>query len=174
MWVHPDIFNDEQWESNQSKRKGKSCNMISFALSEDDNIPINPLSDSEEEQIVLVAQPTDTRSGKTYLRQYDQAVGEAQPSTSKDTPPVQPTAPAQPVEKNKSKDLHFNHSLKKNTSGLETPFRFDIMAQLANIPARITLHELLRISKETRDALRKALAESESFLAQVPQVPAED
>ena len=55
MWIHPDIINDEQWDSNRSKRKGKSCNMISFALSEDDNIPINPLTDSEEEQIVLVA-----------------------------------------------------------------------------------------------------------------------
>jgi len=36
--------------------------------------------------------------------------------------------------------------------------------QLANIPAHITLHELLRLSKETREALRDALADSESFM----------
>jgi len=40
------------------------------------------------------------------------------------------------------------------------PFRFDILAQLANIPARITIHELLLLSKETREALRDALANS--------------
>jgi hypothetical protein len=81
MWVHPDVVSDEQWESNRSKRKGKSCNMISFALSEDDNIPANSLIDSDEEQIVLVAQPTatqpmGTRSGKMYLKQYDPTSGE--------------------------------------------------------------------------------------------------
>jgi hypothetical protein len=69
------------------------------------------------------------------------------------------------VEKNKPKGLRFSHALKKNSSRLNAPFRFDILAQLANIPARITLHELLRLSKETREALNEALAESELFLA---------
>ena len=83
MWVHQDVINDKQWESNRPKCKGKSCNMISFALNEDDSIITNSLTDSEEEQIVLVAQPTETqpkgtRSGKTYLRKYDQTVGETQ------------------------------------------------------------------------------------------------
>jgi len=36
------------------------------------------------------------------------------------------------------------------------------------------LHELLCLSKEIREALREALAESESFLTQLPLVPAED
>ena len=54
------------------------------------------------------------------------------------------------------------------------PFRFDILAQLANIPARITIHELLRLSKETREALRDALANSESFLTYMPEVPKDD
>ena len=73
MRVHPDVINDEQWESTRPKRKGKSCNMISFALNEDANVPTNFLTDSDEEQIVLVVQPTEappvgTRSGKTYLK----------------------------------------------------------------------------------------------------------
>jgi len=54
------------------------------------------------------------------------------------------------------------------------PFRFDILAQLANIPARITIHELLRLSKEKREALRDALANSESFLTHMPEIPKGD
>jgi len=37
-----------------------------------------------------------------------------------------------------------------------------------NISARITLHELLRLSKKIREALRDVLANLESFLTQVP------
>ena len=35
--------------------------------------------------------------------------------------------------------------------------------------ARITLYELLRLSKSTREALQKALANAEVFMTQVPQ-----
>jgi len=42
------------------------------------------------------------------------------------------------------------------------------LAQLANISARITLYELLRLSKSTKEALRKALDDSEAFIAQIP------
>ena len=134
MWVHQDLVDDKQWDSNRPKHKGKSCNMISFALAEDDGTLVNSLTDSEEEQFVLEAQParaqpTGTRSGKTYLRQYDQATEEAhQPSTSKDTATALLLAPTQPVEKGRPKDLRFSNALKKNSVGLDAPFRFDIMA----------------------------------------------
>jgi len=55
--------------------------------------------------------------------------------------------------------------------GLNMPFCFDILAQLANIIARIAIHELLRLSKERREALRDALANSESFLTYMPEIP---
>jgi predicted CoA-binding protein len=58
--------------------------------------------------------------------------------------------------------------------GPSTPFNFDVLAQLANIPARITLYELLRLSKTTREALREALADSEVFLAQMPATAEEE
>jgi len=49
-----------------------------------------------------------------------------------------------PKDKEKKKEIRFGESLKKNPSrGLNTPFRFDILAQLANIQARITLRKLL-------------------------------
>ena len=49
-----------------------------------------------------------------------------------------------------------------------------MLAQLANIPARITIHELLRLSKEIREALKDALANSESFLTCMSEVPRDD
>ena len=68
MWIHPDLVQDEQWDS----KKGKSCNVISI-LSDDDNLTSASLSDSEGEKHACttqadVPQPTGTRSGKTYLK----------------------------------------------------------------------------------------------------------
>ena len=48
------------------------------------------------------------------------------------------------------------------------------MTQLANIPARITLYELLRLLKLTREALREALADAEIFMTQLPAKPLEE
>lgn len=101
-----------------------------------------------------------------------------QPATPENIAPAQPATPAEPIippkpaEKNKPKDLRFNTALKKSSSpGLNTAFQFDVMAQLANIPARITLHELFRLSRETREALKEALTQLESFLTQLtPQL----
>ena len=93
------------------------------------------------------------------------------------TPPKPAAEPAktstkQPVEK--QKELRFSKALSKdNAEGSTTPYRFDLLAQLANIPARITLYELLRLSKSTREALREALANAEVFMTQVPIGPKE-
>jgi len=54
-----------------------------------------------------------------------------------------------------------------------TLFHFDITDQLANIPTRITLYELLRLSKSTRDILREALADADIFITQIPAICAE-
>jgi len=56
-----------------------------------------------------------------------------------------------PKDKEKQKKIHFDEFLKKNPSrGLNAPFCFDILAQLTNIPARIILYKLLRLSKKTK------------------------
>ena len=55
MWVHPDLLRDQQWTNTPSKKKGgkaKSSNMISPSITEDDD-HLKPLTDSEEERIVL-------------------------------------------------------------------------------------------------------------------------
>jgi len=35
MWVHPDIVQDEQWETSKPKLKGRSCNAVSLAAYDD-------------------------------------------------------------------------------------------------------------------------------------------
>ena len=77
--------------------------------------------------------------------------------------------------KEKQKEVWFDRVLKRPSGpGLDVPSCFDILTQLANIPARITIHELLHLSKETREALRDALADSESFLTHIPESPRDD
>ena len=65
--------------------------------------------------------------------------------------------------------------LKCQIGGLRSsaPYRFDILAQLANIPVRITLYEFLRLSKSTREALNEVLADAEAFMTQIPAKPEE-
>ena len=89
--------------------------------------------------------------------------------------PPKPTKPStkQPVEK--QKELRYSKALlKDNAEGSSAPYRFDVLAQLANIPARITLYELLRLSMSTREDLREALADADAFMAQILAKPEED
>jgi len=72
----------------------------------------------------------------------------------------QPTK--QPVDK--QKELRYAKALQKDDVRLLTPFLFNVLAQLANIPARITLYELLRLFKSTRKALREVLTDFEIFI----------
>ena len=126
------------------------------------------LTDSEEETIVLAAEPnqptTGTRSGQPYLKQYGEvAVNPPQPAAEPTRPSTKP-----PVEK--QKETRFSRALQRGIAGgSSAPYRFDVLAQLANIPARITLYELLRLSKSTREALQEALANAEVFMTQVPK-----
>lgn len=47
-------------------------------------------------------------------------------------------------DKNKAKEIRFDKSLQKwIVEDLSTPLKFDIVAQLANIPIHITMRELL-------------------------------
>jgi len=109
------------------------------------------------------SQPVGTHSAKQYLRQYDQTPNKAPQLTTSGT--AAPVLSPVPKDKEKQKEIRFDESLKKNPSrGLNAPFRFNILAQQANIPPHIILHELLRLSKEMREALRDALTDSESSL----------
>ena len=82
MWVHPDLTQDEQWNSKESKSKGRSCNVVSI-LPDDDNVTIASLNNSENERHAFTAQAdvpqsAGTWSGKTYLKQYEKTTYEIQ------------------------------------------------------------------------------------------------
>jgi len=75
----------------------------------------------------------------------------------------------------KQKEFWYAKALSKDKAVESSrPYHFDVLAQLANIPARITLYELLTLSKSTREALREALADAETFMARIPTEPEED
>ena len=110
------------------------------------------------------------------MRRYNQTPNETQqPMMLGTTIPVQAAAPSLPLDKENQEEVQFDKSLKKDPfKRLNAPFHFDMLAQFANIPARIILHEVLRLSKKIRETLRDALADSESFLTQVPVIPTND
>ncbi|ONK56581.1 uncharacterized protein A4U43_C10F10350 [Asparagus officinalis] len=77
------------------------------------------------------------------------------------------------AEQAQANELRYSKALRKDTpESSKDYFRFDVLAQLANIPAKITLFELLRLSRLTREALHEALVDNEAFLTHFPSNPA--
>ena len=106
---------DVQRDSKKPKSKGKSCNVISI-LPDDGNLTSASLSDSEGEKHACtmqadVPQPTGTRSGKSYLRQYDKSTDEIQQQTT--SAPTLVFTPIPTKGKEKPKEVRFDHVLKK-------------------------------------------------------------
>ena len=124
--------------------------------------------DSEERKIVLTTKQSappvaGSRLGQQYLKMYD----EAKTSSSKPIKETTNQFTKQPVEM--QKELWYAKALQKDKEeGSSTLICFDVLAQLANILAKFTLYELLRLSKSIREAIREVLADSEAFIAQIP------
>ncbi|ONK79929.1 uncharacterized protein A4U43_C01F11940 [Asparagus officinalis] len=138
MWVHPDLLDDEQWTAQPSKEaKRKYCNVVTAILDTDD-AAMTALTDSEEDTNVFA-----TRAGKEFAKQY--------PART-ENPAGPPARPAAAVPPNPDEP-----------SSNRQPYRFNVLAQLKSIPARITVYDLLRLSRPTREALQEALADAEAF-----------
>jgi len=154
----------------QGKAKASPCNVV-CASSWEEKTDVPSLTDSEEETIILAAEPNvllvaGICSGQSYLKKYD----EMMTNPPKPTPKPNKQSTKQPVEKQKK--LRYSKALPKDkVEGSSAPYHFDVLTQLANIPARITLYELLRLSKSTREALREALADAEAFMARILTEP---
>ena len=135
------------------------------ASSQEAKTDVPSLTDSEEEIIVLAVElnaplVAETRSDQSYLKKYDEMLI----NPPKPTPEPTKQSTKQPVEK--QKEIQYAMALRTDKAeGTSAPYHFDVLAQLANIPARITLYELLRLSKSTRKSLREALAYAETFMA---------
>ena len=70
------------------------------------------------------------------------------------------------------KEFRYAKALPKDKAeGFSRPYHFDVWTQLANIPAKITLYEFLRMSKSTREALREDLADAEVFMDRILAEP---
>ena len=177
MWVHPDLFDDRgQWitvSHKRSKGKSRQANVVIASTIEPDS-DVNSLTDSDKEEEVLATDTSvplaaATRSGQPYLRNYnDIPVRQPEPTQEQVEEPAEQakTTPEKPKEVRYNKPLHKGKAIE-----VSQPYRFDIINQLANIPARITIYALLRLSKSTREALREALADAEVFVTQLPADP---
>ena len=98
MWVHLDLVDGQQWTTvtnrkSKGKAKASSCNVV-CASSREAETDVPSLTSSEEETIVLTAEPNqlvaETRSGQSYLKKYDEMAP---------TPPKPATESAKPSTK---------------------------------------------------------------------------
>jgi len=106
MWVHPDLVEGQQWTTvanrkSKDKAKALTCNVV-CASSRKAKTNVRSLTDSEEETILLAAEPNaalvvGTRSGQSYLKKYDKMVT----NPPKPTPEPNKQSTKQPMEKQK-------------------------------------------------------------------------
>ncbi|MFG1569928.1 hypothetical protein ACDT16_13665 [Staphylococcus aureus] len=150
MWVHPDLASEVMTPSRPAKgKKNKSCHMVSASTSDAQVTTRSAQQRAEEAAADEETLPTTTTAPDTAQVGSSQAPG---------------------VEKQKLKEVRFDKPLRKDAAvGAIKPYNFDILAQLANTPARLSLFELLRLSKEMRNVLSEALQNADSFLSQVRQ-----
>ena len=138
MWVNPDI-KSQQWTTVTSRKsKGKarafSSNVVSIFTRETEkdvvfltSLGVKESTFTADKDIPLTSK---TRPGKQYLKQYGEPMINS-PQPAKETN-EQSTKPSM----EKQKELWYVKALQKNGRGASTPFRFDVLAQLANIYAR--------------------------------------
>src|SRR3954466_4038597 len=190
-WVHPDLIEDDQpWTpvvgrkvkapkatasngKSRNKLTVRTSNALSALVMEKDGDCDAMLTDSEEEAIAPAVNPVAaaTRSGRNFGYQYPEEATAPPPVQSVEGPVESEAIPAQePMETTvkKQKHLRFSSPLLPSDGGQPaTVFRFDILKQLAQIPTRITLLELLKLSKTIREALREALANADTFATHI-------
>ena len=105
----------------------------------------------------------ETRSGHQYLKKYDEAV-----ASSSKRPKNQPSNPrSNPWRSRKSFGMPrlFQKIRQKDHQHLTSLISW---LNWPTSPTKITLYELLRLSKSTKEALKEALAYSEAFIALIP------
>src|SRR3954463_10241724 len=168
-WVHPDLIEDDQpWapvvgrkvkapkataSDNKSgnKRATHTSNVLSAFVMEKDEDCDAMLTDSEEGPTGPADNPVvaATRSGRNFGYEYPEETAAAPPSQPAEELVEANATPAQePPEATAKKQKHqrFSNPLLPSEAGQPTTvFRFDILKQLAQISARITLLELLKL-----------------------------
>ena len=142
---------------SKGKSKVSSSDVVSISIRKTKK-DVTSFTSSGDEEFAFAADTgtppiSKTRSGRQYLKQY------REPIVNSPQPTEDVIEQSTRLSMNKQKELQYVKALLRSGVGPSTPFCFDVMAYLANIPARVTLYELLRLSKSTRKALREELAE---------------
>lgn len=136
---------------------------------------VNMLTDFEKEEVVLTTSTKSplvagTHSCQPYLKRYDEALPE--PTESAQELVKEPVEQRSKATPERPREVRYNKPINKGkVEEFSQQFHFDVLNQLANIPTRITLYELLHLSKPTREALREALADTKILMTQVPTHP---
>src|SRR5438270_7641847 len=128
------------------------------------------LTDSEEGTTAPAVGPVvaATRSGRNFGYQYPEETVAPPPGQSVEGPDATPAQEPMETTAKKQKQLRFSSPLLPPEVGQPaTVSCFDILKQLAQIPTRITLLELLKLSRTTREALREALANADTFATHI-------
>lgn len=172
------ILQDESQKQQQKQWEGQAqsafCDVVSTSSREaDSNIISYPESEDEEVEIIFLGHVETTmiaitRPGNPYHKLYEQATSPSQPPPPKAI--KQPTGPVMRKAIDKERESNLRHAQllnKDHIKGSLRSFRFDILAQLANIPTRITLYKLLKLSTDIPEALREALVDADAFATHV-------
>jgi len=153
-------------KKSNGKARASSSNVVSVSSKEIEE-SVASLIDARDEKFVLAMDQdapstSKTHSGKQYLKKCEEAVASL-PKSTKETTEQSEATPGEAV-----RAPLYESSSERQGRRIITPIHFDILAQLANIPAWITLYELLKLSKSTKEAFREALVDLEAFIAQIP------
>ena len=114
------LLDGQQWTTvtnrkSKGKAKASSCNVV-CASSQEAETDVLSLTDSEEEMIILAAElnkplVTETHSGQSYLKKYDEMVA------SSPKPTIESAKPFAKQLVEKQKELQFFKALPKGQCG---------------------------------------------------------
>lgn len=155
-----------QSQKSKSKEKSKamsaSCNIVSSSL-EEAIFDVVPFSNSEDEEWILYS----TQIKMPLAAMTGEVISTRSNTTNRPLVHINHLLQSQTswqkrkllnrlLRNRKRKSCYTQPLAKDKVEGPSEPFHFDILAQLASIPARITLNKLLKLVKTTREALADA------------------
>ena len=146
---------------SKGKAKAPSSNVVGIFIRETEK-DVASLTCSGEEESAFATNTgapltSKTQSSRPYLKQYgDPIVDSSQPAEEAIKQSTRPS-----VEK--QKELWYVTALQKGGMGPSTPFHFDVMTQLANIPAWITFYLALKAFQVYKGYLERSVSICRGF-----------
>lgn len=176
MWVHPDLIKGEQWEKVCGRRtrhrnlsppqtppRGSSPKPIVQVHAADKSCTV-PRSGGTARTPMTLGDflPMSLVQSCNMVSVPYPGVEDASKSDSEETPTLVSVNDVDGTRSGldynrKFPETNVNPTVKnKALPGLDKPFDYDLLAQLANVPARITMYDLLRLSPDIRQAVLRS------------------